>query len=76
MSENTGGPAYPTASGNYEKDCSGSGMTLRDRFAEKALQGLIAGSMADGSEFEVAAIPLIATSAYMFADAMLKAREL
>jgi hypothetical protein len=48
------------------------GMTLRDYFAAKAMQGLLAQSQgtAIGSRVEIAA-----EYAYAMADAMLKARE-
>ena len=69
---NTGGPAYPTS--NYQKMVPLStgyseGMTLRDYFAAKAMQGdLIAGVHPD--DFNRCAY-----RAYQIADAMLKARE-
>ena len=48
----------------------GSGMTLRDYFAAKAMQGLLAADTNFNSiEFDVA------KAAYHQADAMLKARE-
>ena len=61
---NTGGPAFP-----QQDDASGSeGMTLRDYFAAKAMQGLLAGTTtSDGL--------VIVKDAYAIADAMLKARE-
>lgn len=70
-----GGPAFPRMS---HTNCHGilfleeDGMTLRDYFAAKALQGLIAQSMgtALGSNSKLAA-----EYAYATADAMLKARE-
>jgi hypothetical protein len=44
------------------------GMTLRDYFAAKAMQGLLAGTTtSDGN--------MIVKDAYAIADAMLKARE-
>lgn len=45
------------------------GMTLRDYFAAKALQGLLAFPDSEGSRQEFAA------EAYAFADAMLEARQ-
>ena len=46
---NTGGPAFPT---EYRDDarlpCS-EGMTLRDYFAAKAMQGLLACALGDGT---------------------------
>jgi hypothetical protein len=77
---NTGGPAFPRAPFEYIDNGSGldwavreqSGMTLRDYFAAKAMQGLLAQSQgtALGSAVEAAA-----DYAYAMADAMLKARE-
>lgn len=65
---NTGGPAFPVVDLEVTKE----GMTLRDYFAAKAMQGLIAQSAgtALGSRVEIAA-----EYAYAAADAMLKARE-
>jgi hypothetical protein len=56
---------------NYGKD---RGMTLRDYFAAKAMQGLIASPRGtpDGSD---ATDVYYAKCAYLMADAMLKARE-
>jgi hypothetical protein len=45
------------------------GMTLRDYFAAKAMQGLLSNRNAE------AAIDEFATKSYRMADAMLKARE-
>ena len=69
MSNNTGGPAFPTT--QYASGISPSGhdqgMTLRDYFAAKAMQALI--EKYDESPVE------ISLEAYEFADAMLKQRE-
>jgi hypothetical protein len=63
-----GGPAFP---GQVDHGAAGIesfvGMTLRDYFAAKAMQGLLA------SEVE-ASINEFAEKAYAMADAMLKAR--
>ena len=48
------------------------GMTLRDYFAAKAMQGLLAGLLADRMDVKW---QNIAIDAYRQADAMLKARE-
>lgn len=66
---NTGGPAFPTP--RYERgDMYSLGMTLRDYFAAKALQGMLAenggGPMRNNT---------LAEFSYEIADAMLKARE-
>lgn len=64
---NTGGPAFPRP-GDFNPQI---GMTLRDYFAAKAMQGLLIG-IESGKEHQAALIPKIA---YDMADAMLKARE-
>ncbi len=62
---NTGGPAFPTP--RYERgDMYSLGMTLRDYFAAKAMQGIL---------FEGLDENQTARHAYEIADAMLKARE-
>ena len=61
---NTGGPAFPTGT-------AFQGMTLRDYFAAKAMQAMIA-SPHMPSAFDMQPV---AEKAYIIADAMLKARE-
>ena len=61
----TGGLAFP-----YDR-YSQMGMFLRDYFAAKAMQGM----MADGQVLKVASDDELARAAYEMADAMLKARE-
>jgi hypothetical protein len=56
---NNGGPAFPTGT-------AFQGMTLRDYFAAKAMQGLTANSTNPKE---------IAQAAYIVADAMLEARK-
>ena len=58
--ETTGGPAFPVA--GYQ------GMTLRDYFAAKAMEGLL-------SSTKTADEKVIAEDAYNMADAMLEARK-
>jgi hypothetical protein len=58
-------PAFPTPTHNLQND----GMTLRDYFAAKAMQGFLA-TVKVGCPDD-----LIAIDAYNLADAMLKARE-
>jgi hypothetical protein len=68
---NTGGPAFPFPAYTYpngEINHGEGGMTLRDYFAAKALQGFISRGGTYHAEFD-------ADRAYAFADAMLKARE-
>lgn len=72
MNKQTGGPAFPEI-GNvaYNSDWeSEPGMTLRDFFAAKAMQGLI-------SHHDTWGLPEsgIALKAYEMADLMLSARE-
>ena len=62
---NTGGPAFPNEGFNgWGKPQEG--MTLRDYFAAKAMQGLMDAAMP---------MPEIAQAAYQMADDMLKARQ-
>ena len=71
MSNNTGGPAFPTTKPLESWGDPNQGMTLRDYFAAKAMQALFA-SLEAGKEHQVASIP---DAAYAVADAMLRARE-
>ncbi|BDA55778.1 hypothetical protein [Raoultella ornithinolytica] len=66
--ENNGGPAYPTQ--GYE------GLTVRDYFAAKAMQGWLA-SYPDNDQHPVSTHRenMVAELSYLMADAMLKARE-
>jgi hypothetical protein len=57
----TGGPAFPVETGH-------AGMSLRDYFAAKAMQGMMANTWNQNYE-------AWAKHAYMLADAMLKERE-
>lgn len=83
MSKDTGGPAFPVS---YDHDTFQpshvdeakqlmSGMTLRDYFAAKALQGMLPypGNEMWGSFAEMTP-KQAAESAYSYADAMLAAR--
>lgn len=66
---NTGGPAFPSHGSMGE--VTQEGMTLRDYFATAALQGLLATDLNCAPEY----VQAIADSAYVMADAMLKARN-
>jgi hypothetical protein len=68
----TGGPAFPNEGGpgNLWNE---KGMTLRDYFAAKAMQGELACQNADGGTWHD--INRLAVHAYQIADAMLKARQ-
>jgi len=66
---NNGGPAFPVI-GNEGEPSPGDGMTLRDYFAAKTMQGMIGSQAYINMTAED-----IARCAYAMADAMLKARE-
>lgn len=70
---NDGGPAFPRAAGDYTGTRHGNhaqtGLSLRDYFAAKALQGLVSFGSAQMRADEAADF------AYRMADAMLAARE-
>ena len=76
MSYSLGDPAFPTGlitdPRNGQVIGGSNGMTLRDYFAAKAMQGLLAGLLANGMDVEFQSI---AINAYHQADAMLKARK-
>jgi hypothetical protein len=75
MSKDNGGPAFPVALENYDMSgYCGEGMTLRDYFAAKALNGLLAGCPHDGSVRQHMTGELWAAAAYRAADAMLAER--
>lgn len=66
----TGGPAFPNTDATIPKEgdyWNFQGMTLRDYFAAKAMQGMLAGGRT-GADY-------VAGLAYQYADSMLKARE-
>ena len=76
MSKDDGGPAFArpfSKNGEYsdsQQNRSQEGMSLRDYFAAKALQGMSANPYYDDYEFDV-----VADMAYGQADAMLYARS-
>jgi len=80
MSEkmNDGGPAFPVPTpvlaGGYRMIVEG-GMSLRDYFAAKAMEGLLAHGKRQTEAGENADLKWYAQSAYIIADAMLAARE-
>jgi len=61
-------PTYHPIAGTM--DLHADGMELRDYFAAKALQGLVAKAVSENQSAEIAA-----EAAYMFADAMMEARD-
>mgnify|MGYP003109946280 CR=1 FL=1 len=76
MSIETGGPAFPSEGGHkfvsgneIRKTLPSSGMTLRDYFAAKAMQGSLTG----GGDFEK--FSDLAADSYAIADAMLETRN-
>ena len=72
MTKNTGGPAFPSFDYIAQDGRKNpEGMTLRDYFAAKAMQGM----MADGQVLKLVGDSELANAAYAIADAMLKARE-
>ncbi len=74
MTTNTGGPAFAVAE---LANIKWEGMTLRDYFAAKALQGLLSNPKLANEILKNggAQSGWIEDSAWAFADAMLKARE-
>lgn len=72
MNDKTGGPAFPTTQYNRGISPSGhsTGLTLRDYFAAKWMQGWMANPELDDDDWDV-----VAANAYKMADAMLKERE-
>ena len=72
MNNNTGGAAFPHhiehPNGHWPV-ITHAGMTLRDYFAAKAMEGLLSGELKNTNT------GVIAHDCYAMADAMLKARE-
>ena len=74
MSENIPDlPAFPA----QHIDLAGHehGLTMRDYFAAKAMQSIVAGAIAQGAATEPEDAPELARAAWLMADAMLKTRE-
>ena len=77
MNKENGGPAFPLCVEVGENIHLNLGMTLRDYFAAKALQGFIAYMGCEAEATNRLGGPnneVIARNAYNYADAMLKAR--
>lgn len=78
MSINTGGTAFPLSAvfnegmGIHSEEY---GMTLRDYFAAKAMQAIIAKTPFDINDHRKEKFDATAKGAYEYADAMLMARE-
>ncbi len=75
MTNSNGGPAFPVAGSEHNYPIEG--MTLRDFFAAKVLQGVMASGtpMSIGTNHEEEMLDM-ARAFYSMADAMIKAREL
>jgi len=78
MSKNTGGPAFPIP--GLQDDAEFNGMTLRDYFAAKVLQGYLSGdcSWRDNDYVPENGLSIMgnnARMAYQIADAMLAERD-
>jgi len=73
MTTETGGPAFPL--GNTPEEWM-NGMTLRDYFAAKAMQGMLAypGCEQRGSHHNNNTADGVAAMAYDYADAMISMR--
>ena len=69
---NTGGPAFPLM---FTHATTQYGMTLRDYFAAQALQGAISHGLFNAAKAEKSYAEYLSSIAYVYADAMLKARE-
>ena len=66
---NNGGPAFP----NPYQLAANQGMTMRDYFAAKAMQGILSDTL--GAGLETFNVEARAKMAYRMADAMLAVRE-
>lgn len=77
MTKETGGPAFPTENARQTGNTTWhyEGMTLRDYFAAKAMQGLIAGHFSHYGHENYWLRDGIAQEAYEVADAMIAERN-
>lgn len=83
LEPNHGGPAFPRVGHSHPQDIEpeqwikgNEGMTLRDYFAAKAMQGWLSTFVEASSVFPTGySAEAVARSCYMLADEMLKARE-
>ena len=73
MTDKTGGSAFPLAY-NAKSQTKTHGMTLRDYFAAKAMQGLLSNDQCKPFGMSTSATD-IAKKSYLMADEMLRARE-
>lgn len=72
MTTDTGGPAFPTTKPLDSWSDPNQGMTLRDYFAAKAMQGILRATLTPNTVWSQ---DEAAETAYNVADAMLKARK-
>lgn len=72
-----GGPAFPETrwDDKTRQDVQWTGMTLRDYFAAKVLSALALRAIDETVKLGKSQIGSTAEAAYMFADAMIKARQ-
>jgi hypothetical protein len=71
----TSGPAFPDGSTNEWGNATRGGMTLRDYFAAKALQGMLSIVEVQAMIGRNITMENLASSSYEWADAMLEARK-
>ncbi|WP_431642816.1 hypothetical protein [Enterobacter mori] len=78
MTNNNGGPAFPVAGSEHNYPIEG--MTLRDYFAAKAMQSIVSSPKEMESIIDTlgakTAYAKVSETAYVIADAMLRAREI
>ncbi|WP_316576642.1 hypothetical protein [Morganella morganii] len=72
MTDKTGGPAFPLPPSEHMY--ADAGMTLRDYFAAKAMQGVLSNDQCKPFGMSASATD-IAKKSYLMADEMLRARE-
>lgn len=72
MNKDTGGPIHPIERSNA---FDYNGMNLRDHFAGLVMQGMLAGTLADGSELGDHCYSIFPQVAYKMADAMIAERS-
>jgi hypothetical protein len=72
MTTDTSGPAFPCHPG--VENSIYDGMTLRDYFASKAMEGIFASNTEHDHE-DAVIFDVVAEAAYRMADAMLEARK-
>lgn len=75
MSDNTGGRAFPWCGDLNDCPTINLGITLRDYFAAKAMQGMLANPELKDSIFHGVGHGFLEKSAWNMADAMLRARD-